>query len=105
MSISTWGWGSCGIAIGTAGWGDCPCVEYVPYILLATYLGDHDAYSCAASREYIEIRTRDRGEVLLRMRPEQIPERLIEDVLTELRKRPGENWSMLDALTRSKCPS
>jgi len=83
MGITTWGWGSCGNAIGTLGWGGCPCVDYIPYIL-AEYLSSN-AYSCVLKRTYIEIQTRDRGDVLLRLKPDQIPERLRGAVLERSR--------------------
>lgn len=80
MGICTWGWGSCGGVITTWGWGEVPCAEYIP-IIIATYLADSGAYSCVVTRTYIEIQTRDKGEILLRVRPDVIPERLREEVL------------------------
>ncbi len=70
MSITTWGWGSCANAISTWGWGGCPCVDYIPHIL-AEYLGSK-AYTCVVTRTYIEVRTRDRGDVVLRMKPDPV---------------------------------
>lgn len=83
MSITTWGWGSCGNALSTWGWGGCPCLEYLPYII-AEYLGGK-AYTCVLKRTYVEIQTRDRGDVLLRLKPDQIPERLRGAVLERVR--------------------
>lgn len=80
MSISTWGWGSCGGVITTWGWGPPVCVEYIP-VLLATYLANSSAYSCVVTRKYIEIKTRDRSSVLLRVRPDSVSERVREQVL------------------------
>lgn len=83
MGLSTWGWGSCGSAISTWGWGGCPCIDYIPHIL-AEYLGSK-AYTCVLRRTYVEIQTRDRGDVLLRLKPDQIPERLRGEVLRRAR--------------------
>lgn len=83
MTISVWGWGSCGGVITTWGWGEPPCGEMLP-IILAKYLGDHYAYSCVLTRDYVEIRSRTRGTILLRVRPSQIPERLRSQVLQRI---------------------
>jgi hypothetical protein len=83
LGISTWGWGSCGGVITTWGWGPV-CVEYIP-VLIATYLANSSAYSCVVTRKYIEIKTRDKGDILLRVRPDAIPERVREQVLIRAR--------------------
>jgi hypothetical protein len=83
LSITTWGFGSCANAISTGGWGGCHCLEYLPHII-AEYLGSK-AYTCVLKRTYIEIQTRVRGDVLLRLRPDQIPERLRGAVLERAR--------------------
>jgi hypothetical protein len=75
MGISTWGWGSaCGGLITTGGWGECPCADFIP-VLLAAYL-ESNAYCWVATRTYVEVQTRDRGDILLRVKPDQIPQRL-----------------------------
>ena len=80
MGISTWGWGSsCGGIVTTAGWGECPCDAFIP-ALLAAYLIDSNAYCWVGTRTYVEVQTRERGDVLLRVRPEQIPQRMRGDV-------------------------
>jgi len=58
MGISTWGWGS------------IPC-QLIP-IILAEYFGDSKAYSCVATREYIEIKSREKGVIVLRVRPDNL---------------------------------
>ena len=84
LGISTWGWGSCGGIITTWGWGGVPCAEYIPTII-AAYLADSSAYSCVVTRTYIEIQTRDKGDILLRVRPDSVPERMREEVLIRAR--------------------
>lgn len=80
MTISIWGWGSCGGVITTWGWGEAPCEGFIPTIL-ATYLSDSYAYSCVLKRDYLEVKSRVVGTVLLRIRPSQIPERLRGEVM------------------------
>jgi len=86
MGISTWGFGSCCGAITTWGWGSGPC-NLIPDIL-ASFLADPTCYDCVATRSYVEISTRDRSTVLLRIRPDSIPERLLSTIL--LRAKPDQ---------------
>ena len=83
MTISIWGWGSCGGVITTWGWGEAPCEGFVPTII-AKFLSDSYAYTCVLKREYVEIQSRARGTVLLRIKPSQIPERLRGEVLQRI---------------------
>jgi len=82
MSIATWGWGACAGPITSWGWGPDVCA--VPYII-ADALSDSGAYSCVVKRTYIEIRTRDRGDVVLRVRPDQLSERVRGEILERAR--------------------
>jgi len=75
MTISIWGWGSCGGVITTWGWGEPNCSEIIPSVL-SKYLIDYFAYSCVPARNYLEIKSRHKGTILLRIRSDQIPERL-----------------------------
>ena len=72
MSITTWGWGS--QAITTTGWGG-GIVEFIASILTTKYLCDKDAYTCVITRDYIEIKTREKGEIVLRLKPDSISAR------------------------------
>jgi len=74
MGITTWGFGACCGTIGTWGWGDGVC-NLIPNVLVS-FIADPTCYNCVSTRSYVEIRTRDRSTVLLRVRPDQIPERL-----------------------------
>jgi hypothetical protein len=47
----------------------------------AKYLGDSYAYSCVLTRGYIEVQSRVKGTVLLRINPAKIPERYRTQVL------------------------
>jgi len=97
MSITTWGWGSCGIAISTAGWGACPCLEYIPSII-AEFLADNKAYSCVITRTYVQIKKRTTGEVLLRVKPSAIPSRVMSELImrsdnaTSIAKQRSKGW-------------
>jgi len=80
MGITTWGWGSCGTAIGSFGWGACPCSEYIPSII-ADFLADSKAYSCIITRKCVQIKKRTSDEVLLRVKPSAIPSRIMSELL------------------------
>jgi hypothetical protein len=82
MTISIWGWGSCCGAISTWGWGTF-CCGNVPE-MWAKYLSDSYAYSCVLTRNYIEIQSRPRGLVLLRVSPDKIPERYRTEILKRI---------------------
>jgi hypothetical protein len=71
--ITTWGWGSG--AISTSGWGSSAIVEFIASILTTKYLCDKDAYTCVITRDYLEIKTREKGEIVLRLKPDSIPAR------------------------------
>jgi len=89
MTISVWGWGS--TTISTWGWGT-PYHEYIPAIL-AAFIESH-AYTCVLTRDYVEILVRETGEVTLRLKPEQIPQRGYGEILSRM--------SEGDVLIRSK---
>ena len=72
MSITTWGWGS--QAITSCGWGG-GVVEFIASILTTKYLCDKNAYTCVITRDYIEIKTREKGEIVLRLKPDSISAR------------------------------
>jgi len=97
MSITTWGWGSCGIAISTAGWGACPCGEYIPSII-AEFLANSKAYSCVVTRQYVQIRSRFSGNVLFRASTFNIPSRVVSQLklrsenVAELARSRSEGW-------------
>lgn len=90
MTISVWGWGSCCGAISTWGWGVCCCYSYIPE-MWAKYLGDSYAYSCVLTRGYIEVQSRARGTILLRVNPSSIPERyrvqVVQRIVTSMAAR------------------
>ena len=78
MSITTWGFGSG--SISTAGWGSS-IMEILLPILVSEYLC-RDAYTCVISRDYLEIRTREKGEIVLRLKSGSIPTRTWDDLLS-----------------------
>jgi len=73
MSITTWGWGSG--AITTSGWGSS-IMEILLPILVSEYLCG-DAYTCVVTRDYLEVKTREKGDVVLRLKPDSIPTRTV----------------------------
>ena len=79
MSITTWGWGSG--AITTSGWGAF-VKEIILPALLAEYFSDRDVYTCVITRDYLEVKTREKGEIVLRLKPGSIPTRTWDDLLS-----------------------
>jgi len=79
-NISVWGWGN--TTISTWGWGT-PYHEYIP-IILATFIESH-AHTCVLTRDYVEVLVRETGDVVLRLRPDQIPQRGYGEVLSRMR--------------------
>lgn len=73
MSITTWGWGVG--AITTVGWGAFYVKEIILPTLITEYLSDKYIYSCVIDRDYVEIKTRDEEEVLLRVKPDSLSPR------------------------------
>ena len=73
MAISVYGWGYG--AITTAGWGSSVIVEFIASILTTRYLCDKDAYICVVTRDYIEVKTREKGDIVLRLKSDDIPAR------------------------------
>jgi len=71
--ITTWGWGSG--AISSWGWGSAGLMEFVASILTTKYLCDREAYSCVITRDYLEIKTREKDQILLRLKVDSIPTR------------------------------
>jgi hypothetical protein len=67
-SITTWGWGSCGLTISTAGWGDRPCAEFVPEI-------DAEHIVDTSIRDCIPVRTEFGRDAGIRARPDPVPNR------------------------------
>jgi len=90
MSISIWGWGSS--ALTTAGFGYYS-TEWIP-ILLAEYLENSNVYTCVLTRDYVEVLLRITGDVVLRVRPDQIPVRERGELMSRIRAE--------DVLVRSK---
>jgi len=80
-NISVWGWGATTISIW--GWGT-PHHEYIP-IILAAFIESH-AYTCVLTRDYVEVLVRETGEIALRLRPDQIPQRGYGEVLSRMRE-------------------
>ena len=70
MSISTWGWGSFSISIG--GWGGA--LEFLPWIYAKLEKYD-PAYAWVLTRDYIDLITRDRNELITRITPTDLPGR------------------------------
>lgn len=66
MGITTWGFGSCCGTIGVGGWGEGLC-NVIPDILAVSW-------ATAPSLDYC-VGTRDRGTVLLRVKPDSISSR------------------------------
>ena len=73
MSITTWGWGSG--AITTMGWGHAGLVEFIASVLTTKYLCDKEAYTCVITRDYIEVKTREKDEIILRLKSDFVPTR------------------------------
>jgi len=82
MSIITWGFGSG--AITTAGWGGFVKEVILP-TLIAEYLSDKYIYSCVITRDYLEVKTREKGEILLRVKPDSIPTRTWDVLLNRVK--------------------
>lgn len=80
-NISVWGWGATTISIW--GWGT-PYHEYIP-IILAAFIESH-AHTCVLTRDYVEVLVRETGEVVLRLRPEEVPKRGYGEVLSRMRE-------------------
>ena len=91
MAISVFGWGAG--AITTGGFGYYLVEEWIP-LILAEYLENSNAYTCIADRGYAEIRLRETGDVVLRVRPDQIPARERNELMSRIRAE--------DVLVRSK---
>lgn len=72
MSISIYGWGSG--AITTWGMGAMGTSPIIPS-LTAQAICETDAYTCVITRDYVEIKARGKGEILLRLKPGSIPAR------------------------------
>lgn len=89
MTISVWGWGS--TTISTWGWGT-PYNEYVP-ILLAAFI-ESQAHACVLNRDYVDILTRETGDIVFRVKPSNIPLRGYGEVLSRM--------NVGDILVRSK---
>jgi len=70
MSITTWGFGSG--AISSWGWGAFYVKEILLPTLITEYLSDKYIYSCVVTRDYIEIKARDKDEILLRVKPDSL---------------------------------
>jgi hypothetical protein len=83
MSITTWGWGS--QAITSCGWGAFYIKEIVLPTLITEYLSDKYIYSCVIARDYVEIKTRDEDEVLLRVKPDSLSLRSWDILLNRLK--------------------
>ena len=90
MSISTWGWGSGAITTVGFGYG---YLGWIP-ILLAEYLENANVYTCVLTRDYIEVLLRTTGDIVLRVRPDQIPVRERGELMSRIRAE--------DVLVRSK---
>ena len=84
MSISLYGWGGCG-AITTLGWGSV-CLKYTVTTIIAKYLCDREAHSCVITRDYLEIKTRDKDQVLLRLKSDSVPTRVWNDLVSRVKE-------------------
>ena len=71
MAISVFGWGAG--AITTAGFGYYS-TEWIPLILAECVENSH-VYTCVATRDYVDVLLRETGDIVLRVRPDQIPAR------------------------------
>jgi len=96
MSLVTWGWGTCDGIITVWGFGAFPCTPMV--YTLAKYIGDR-AYVWVGDRSWISVISRDKGDLLLRIRPDSVPDRLREGVIERMYedapvRSPGWPWEM-----------
>jgi len=78
MSITTWGWGSG--AITTSGWGTFVKKILLPD-LLDEYFFNRYAYTCVVTRDYLEVKTREKGDLVLRLKPDSISDRTWDTLL------------------------
>ena len=97
MSLVTWGWGTCDGIITVCGFGAFSCTPVAN--ILARYLGDKAYTWVEDDRGWIEVITRDKGEVLLRIKPSSVPERLRGDVVGRMYedapiRSPGWPWEL-----------
>ena len=81
MTISVWGWGS--TTISTWGWG-AVFYDYLPE-MLAEFVVRY-AYTCVLTRDYLEVLDRESGEVIFRLRPDEIPERGYGEVISRMQE-------------------
>jgi hypothetical protein len=95
MSLVTWGWGTCDGIITVWGFGSFPCVE-IPEII-AKYLLDRAYVWVSDDRGWVEVISRDKGDIMLRLKPGSIPSRLRMGVMERIRedapiRSPGWPW-------------
>jgi hypothetical protein len=69
MSISTFGWGAYTSSISSSGWGSFTRI-FLPE-LLASYI-QSSSYICVLSRDYIEVTSRTKGTIVLRVRSDSL---------------------------------
>jgi len=79
MTIAIWGWGS--TTISTWGWGTS-YNEYIP-IILADFI-ESSAHICVLTRNYVDVILRETGEVVLRLKSSQIPNRGYGEILNRM---------------------
>lgn len=84
MSITTYGWGSSSISSWGWGAGLAGVIPVTPADLFARYVG-RAAYTCVITRDYLEIRYREKDSIILRLKLEDISER-VWDILLERAK-------------------
>lgn len=82
MAISVFGWGAGAITTAGFGYGYSEWIS----ILLAEYLENLYVYTCILTRDYVEVLVRETGEVVLRFKPEQIPQRGYGEILSRMRE-------------------
>jgi len=103
MSITTWGFGSG--AITTGGWGAFYVKEIILPTLITEYLSDKYIYSCVITRDYLEVKTREKGEIVLRLKLDSISARTWDILLNRLKGdvslRSGEVSQIVDSQQRS----
>ncbi len=84
MSITTYGWGSSSISCWGWGGGMAGVIPVTPADLFAQYVG-RAAYTCVITRDYLEVIYREKDEIVLRVKLDDLSER-VWDVLLERAK-------------------
>jgi len=84
MSITTYGFGSSSISCWGWGGGMAGVIPVTPVDLFAQYVG-RVAYTCVITRDYLEVIYREKDQIVLRLKLEDISERVWNTLLERIK--------------------